>query len=517
MTPARWSLPAILAVVVGIGGVGIGGVAPAPAAELVAAKGTDVTSFDPGINPTPDAQQVITMIYDTLIQRDDSMQLKPGLAVSWQSLDPLTWQLKLRAGVKFHNGEPFDARSVKFTLERLSTPGDKAGGHVMFSSFGGIERVDAADPLTVTVRTKRPDPLLPARLAQTFGAQMIPAEYTTKVGYPGLAKNPVGTGPYKVVQWLKDDRTILESNRDYWGGAPAIDRVVWRIIPDDLARVSALQAGEVHVIVRVPPDQVGPIERRSGLRVDRVLGNVTNVFTVAGIKKGVGPLTDKRMRQAIAYAIDQKAIIDNLFRGLAAPLGQGAPSTDFGYNPAIKPYPYDPGKAKALLAELGYKGEEVLVRSASGYIVNDVAIVNAATEMLRKVGINARSEIVDIQTRLEMIKSGNLTGLILINPQGTNFDTDGVVWRLMGPGGILAVHWRGSDPDQEFYRLMEEARYTVDQKKRLQNYLRAAEIFADELPWIPVFQDVATFGLSAKVKNFKPRPDWLVLPQRLGL
>ncbi len=124
------------------------------AADLVAAKGTDVTSFDPGINPTPDAQQGITMIYDTLIHRDDNMQLKPGLAVSWQNLDPLTWQIKLRAGVKFHNGEPFDARSVKFTLERLSTPGDKAGGHVMFSSFGGIERVDAVDPLTVNIKAK---------------------------------------------------------------------------------------------------------------------------------------------------------------------------------------------------------------------------------------------------------------------------------------------------------------------------------------------------------------------------
>jgi len=489
----------------------------APAAELVAAKGTDVTSFDPGINPTPDAQQVITMIYDTLIQRDDNMQLKPGLAVSWRNVDSLTWQIKLRSGVKFHNGEPFDARSVKFTLERLRTPGDKAGGHVMVSSFGGIERVDVVDPSTVTIKTKRPDPVLPARLAQTFGAQMIPAEYTTKVGYPGLAKNPVGTGPYKLVQWLKDDRTILEANKDYWGGTPAIERVVWRIIPDDLARVSALQAGEVHVIVRVPPDQVPAIEKRGGLLVERVLGNVTNVFTVCGIKKDTGPLADKRMRQAIAYAIDQKSIIDNLFRGLAAPLGQGAPSTDFGFNPAIKPYPYDPAKAKALLAELGYKGEEVLVRSASGYIVNDVAIVNATTEMLRKVGINARAEIVDIQTRLEMIKNGNVTGLLLINPQGTNFDTDGVVWRLMGPGGILAVHWRGSDADQQFYRLMEEARSSVDQKKRQQNYYRAAEIFADELPWIPVFQDVATFGISAKVKNFNPRPDWLVLPQRLGL
>ena len=495
----------------------LGAAGTAPAAELVAAKGTDVTSFDPGINPTPDAQQVITMIYDTLIQRDDNMQLKPGLAVSWRNVDPLTWEIKLRSGVKFHNGEPFDARSVKFTLERLSTPGDKAGGHVMFSSFGGIERVDAVDPLTVTIKTKRPDPVLPARLAQTFGAQMIPAEYTAKAGYPGLAKNPVGTGPYKLVQWLKDDRTILEANKDYWGGAPAIQRVVWRVIPDDLARVSALQAGEVQVIVRVPPDQVPAIEKRGGLRVERVLGNVTNVFTVCGIKKDTGPLADKRMRQAIAYSIDQKSIIDNLFRGLAAPLGQGAPSTDFGFNPAIKPYPYDPAKAKALLGELGYKGEEVLVRSASGYIVNDVAVVNATTEMLRKTGINARAEIVDIQTRLEMIKNGNVTGLLLINPQGTNFDTDGVVWRLMGPGGILAVHWKGSDPDQEFYRLMEEARYSVDQKKRQQNYYRAAEIFADELPWIPVFQDVATFGVSAKVKNFKPRPDWLGLPQRLGL
>jgi len=115
------------------------------------------------------------------------------------------------------------------------------------------------------------------------------------------------------------------------------------------------------------------------------------------------------MRQAIAYAIDQKAIIDNLFRGLAAPLGQGAPSTDFGFNPDVKPYPYDPARAKALLGEVGYDGEEVLVRSASDYIVNDVAVVNAVTEMLRKVGINARAEIVDIQTRLEMIKSGTLT------------------------------------------------------------------------------------------------------------
>ncbi len=473
-------------------GAWLGAASAAPAAELVAAKGTDVTSFDPGINPTPDAQQVITMIYDTLIQRDDNMQLKPGLALSWRNVDPLTWQIKLRSGVKFHNGEPFDARSVKFTLERLSTPGDKAGGHVMFSSFGGIERVETPDPLTVNIRTRRPDPVLPARLAQTFGAQMIPAEYTAKVGYPGLAKNPVGTGPYKLGQWLKDERTILEANTDYWGG-------------------------EVQVIVRVPPDQVPSIEKRGGLRVERVLGNVTNVFTVCGIKKDTGPLADKRMRQAIAYAIDQKSLIDNLFRGLAAPLGQGAPSTDFGFNPAIKPYPHDPAKAKALLGEVGYKGEEVLVRSASGYIVNDVAIVNATTEMLRKVGINARAEIVDIQTRLEMIKNGNVTGLLLINPQGTNFDTDGVVWRLMGPGGILAVHWKGSDPDQEFARLMEEARYTVDRKKRQQNYYRAAEIFADELPWIPVFQDVATFGVSAKVKNFKPRPDWLVLPQRLGL
>ncbi|HEY1333388.1 MAG TPA: ABC transporter substrate-binding protein, partial [Myxococcaceae bacterium] len=140
--------------------VWLGAFGTVAATELVAAKGTDVTSFDPGINPTPDAQQVTTMIYDTLIQRDDNMQLKPGLAVSWRNVDPLTWQIKLRSGVKFHNGEPFDARSVKFTLERLSTPGDKAGGHVMFSSFGGIERVDAVDPLTVTIKTKRPDPVL---------------------------------------------------------------------------------------------------------------------------------------------------------------------------------------------------------------------------------------------------------------------------------------------------------------------------------------------------------------------
>lgn len=134
------------------------------------------------------------------------------------------------------------------------------------------------------------------------------------------------------------------------------------------------------------------------------------------------------------------------------------------------------------------------MRSASGYIVNDVAIVNAVTEMFGKVGINTRAEIVDIQTRLEMIKSGNRTGLVLVNPQGTNFDADGVVWRLIGSGGILAVHWQGSDPDHEFYRLMEEARYSLDPAKRLQKPSRAAEIFADELPWISVFKCLGGAG-----------------------
>jgi peptide/nickel transport system substrate-binding protein len=487
------------------------------AAELILAKGTDVSSFDPGINPTPDAQQVTAMVYDTLIGRDDKMQLKPALAVSWRALEPTVWQIKLRRGVKFHNGEPFDARSVKFTLERLSTPGDKAGGHVLYSSFSGIERVDAVDDLTVNIKTKRSDPILPARLAQTFGAQMIPAEYTKKAGFPGLAKTPIGTGPYKLVSWQKDDRAVFEANRDYWGGAPSIDKVVWRIIPDDLARVSALMAGEVHVIVRVPPDQVEPVGKRSGLAVQRSVANVMNAFIIGGIAKGQGPLSDKRVRQAVAYAIDQKSIIDNLFRGLAVPVGQGSASTDFGYNPDIKPYPYDPAKAKALLAQAGYKGEPIALRSASGYISNDVQIVAAAAEMLNKVGINAKAEVVDIQTRLEMIKSPNVQGLVLANPQGTNFDVDGVLWRLLGPGGILAIHWQGSDPDHEFYKLMEEARYSMDPKKRQANYYRAAEIFAEELPWIPLFQDLATYGVSTKVKGFVPRSDWLVLPQRLGL
>jgi ABC-type transport system substrate-binding protein len=115
-----------------------------------------------------------------------------------------------------------------------------------------------------------------------------------------------------------------------------------------------------------------------------------------------------------------------------------------------------------------------------------------------------------------MIKSPNVQGLVLANPQGTNFDVDGVLWRLLGPGGILAVHWQGSDPEHEFYKLMDEARYSMDPKKRQTNYYRAAEIFAEELPWIPLFQDLATYGVSTKVKGFVPRADWLVLPQRLG-
>jgi len=186
----------------------------------------------------------------------DIGKLVPELAVSWRSVDPLTWQFKLRQGVKFHNGEPFNAEAVKFTVDRLITK----GVHQVYGGFSTIERADVVDANTINIVTSKPDPILVKRFAG-YGGQMLPPQYLKQVDWKTFGTKPVGTGPYKFVEWVKDDRVVLEANPAYWRGAPKIKKVIWRPIPDNFARVAALTRGEARIITKVVPDQVPQIEK----------------------------------------------------------------------------------------------------------------------------------------------------------------------------------------------------------------------------------------------------------------
>jgi peptide/nickel transport system substrate-binding protein len=469
--------------------------------QLVIGQSVDAVTLDPQMSTQLQVMNLFWNIYDCLTVFDDQMELKPQLATSWRNVNPTTWQFKLRQGVKYHNGEPFDGESVKFHVERVSQPGKTS----VTAGFATIERVEVVDPHTVNVVTKKPDPLLPRRFA-AYGCQMIPPKYTQSVGFPQLALKPVGTGPYKFVEWVKDSHIVLEANKEYWGGAPAIQKVIWKPIPDNFARVAALQKGEVDLITNVPVDLVAQIQNG---RTARVEWTVTNLIMALCMGRGgpSEPIQDRRVRLAMNLAIDREAIIKKLMQGYGLAVGSGIPTTDFGYDPNVKPYPYDPERAKKLLAEAGYpNGFTTSFKFAPGYIIMDKPILEVAAGMLAKVGVNARVETIEMAVRTKMLVDRKIQGWLLADPASTLNDADGIVWRLLHPSGILGGYWEPALEGGEFYKLMEEARYTLDEKRRLELYHRAGQMMHDDPPWIYLMQEPAIYGVSNKW-SFKPRAE----------
>src|SRR2546422_1050285 len=218
-----------------------------------------------------------------------------------------------------------------------------------------MDPIQAVTPTTVRIVTKKPDPLLLVRLAQ-MGAQILPARLTTDEGVKELARRPVGTGAYRFVEWVKDERLVMEANRDWWGWEgrpPAIDRVVWKPIPDDFPRIVALEKGEADIITNVPPDRLKALAEGQSTKIVSTAATRTVTFWINATQP---PLSDTRVRQALHLALDVDGLVKSLYAGMGRPMSGGLADTDFGYNPALKPYPYDPATAKRLLAQAGRAG-----------------------------------------------------------------------------------------------------------------------------------------------------------------
>ena len=483
-------------------------------APLVISQPAEATTMDPGRST-----QVLTVnyffnLYDTLLRWDASLKLVPGLATAWKNVNETTWEFTLRPGVKFHDGAPLTTEDVKATLERNPVPGKTT----VQPGFATIDAVQIVNPTTIRVVTKKPDPLLPVRMAQ-MGAQILPARLTTDEGVKELARRPVGSGAYRFVEWVKDERLVMEANRDWWGWegrAPSVERVVWKPIPDDFPRLVALDKGEVDIITNVPPDRIRGIEEGRSTRVVTV---PATRITICAINATQPPLSDRRVRQALHYAMDVPSIIKNLYAGMGKPISGAVADTDVGFNAALKPYPYDPAKAKQLLAEAGYaSGIDVTLHAGYGTMVNDKALVEAIADMWSKVGIRAKVAMMEMGTRARMLNERTLppNGLLLGNPQSTLLDADGSLWRLLHPNGLNGKYWIGSQPGQRFHDLMEQARYSLDPKRRKELYTEATRIIHEEKPWLELFQETVVYGTSRRV-TFKPRPDYRLIVAEMTL
>jgi peptide/nickel transport system substrate-binding protein len=470
--------------------------------QVTISQPADATTMDPGRSTQVLTVNYFANLYDTLTRWDASLKLQPALATAWKSVNETTWEVTLRSGVKFHDGSPLTAEDVKAVYERNMVPGKT----VVQSGFATFEAVQAVNPTTIRIITKKPDPLVPVRMAQ-MGGYIYPARFVTDEGVKELARKPVGSGAYKFASWTKDDQLVMEANREWWGWggkAPAIDRVVWKPIPDDFARLSALQRGEVDVITNVPPDE---------MKIVRTLTVPATRTVTFWINTTQPPLRDKRVRQAMHYAMDVRSIVKNLYAGQGKPFSGGLADTDFGYNPELKAYPYDPAKAKQLLADAGQSGGfEVTLFAGSGTMVNDKQLLEVIADMWSQVGIRAKINMMEMAQRQKMNNERTVPpgGLMLINPQSTLLDADGSLWRLFHPNGFGGKYWVGTQPGQRFHDLMEGARYSLDGKKRKELYAEATRIIHDEKPWLELFQEVVIYGV-AKRMAFKPRPDYRLL------
>ncbi|MGH7319875.1 MAG: ABC transporter substrate-binding protein, partial [Candidatus Rokuibacteriota bacterium] len=462
--------------------------------ELVVAQGGDISKFDPHYSTSNNDIRVSFNIYDNLLSRHPDGKLHAGLATEWKLQAPTTWTFKLRQGVKWHNGDPFTSADAKWSLERTYDPNAKTLVRTVFTS---IDRIDAPDAGTLTIHTKKPDPLLPARLA-FYGGQIVPKKYVEQVGADSFNQKPVGTGPVRLASWTKDDKVVLEANPDYWGGKIDVERVVFRPIPEVAARIAALLKGEVDIMVQLPPDHGERVTANPGTRVVSAL--YAGIYVLA-VNSKRPPLDNPLVKQSLALAIDRDLILKELWRGRGivpnGPIAKG----DHHYDFALPPLAYDPKEARERLKKSGYRGEEIVIESTSGNMANDKPMAEAILAMWRDVGVNAKVEVIEFSVRAQKNREKTFKGLWWSDPTSTLADPDGMLWRLLGPGGTQD-YWR----HPRFDELGDAARHSVDEKFRGEAYRDMTKVFLEHLPWIPIIQPYEDYGIQ-KYVEFTPNPN----------
>ncbi|HWU37884.1 MAG TPA: ABC transporter substrate-binding protein, partial [Candidatus Acidoferrum sp.] len=378
--------------------------------EVVVAQGGDLSKMDPHLTTSGWDLTILMNLYDNLTSRHPDGKVYPGLATEWKLVNPTLWQFKLRQGVKFHNGDPFTAADVKFSIERAYDPTRKIS--LVRTNFQTIDHIETPDPLTVNFYTKKPDLLLPARFSFS-GGQIMSKKYVEAVGDETFNLKPVATGPIEFKQWIKDDRVVMDANRDYFLGKIDVDRAIFRPIPEMAARISALLAGEVDLITKLPPDHADRVAKHPNTKVEGAL--YAGLYVLQANSKRP-PLDNPKVKQALSLAIDRESIVKDLFRGQGIVPSQPIAKGDNHFDENLPPLKYDPNLAKQRLKEAGYKGEEVVIESGQGLIVYDKEMGETVVSMWRGIGVNAKLEILETTVRAQKLREKTFKGFFWADP-----------------------------------------------------------------------------------------------------
>ena len=431
-------------------------------------------------------------------------RMKPLLMTEWKvSEDKHTWQFKLREGVKFHNGEDFDAEAAAFSVDYVMTSelSSITARSLLRALYDGVEVVDK---YTLNVKTKQPFVMTPLVFVQLW---TVPPRYYQDVGPEGFAEKPVGIGQYRFVEWRKGQHIILEKNPDYWGEQATIDELIFKPFPEDATRVAALQAGELDMAYNVPPDDAQRLTD-AGFEISWIpLGQAMNLTMKTGSNPKhpyVGPINDKRVRQAMNYAVDNDSLVKDIMGGYARPLdGQIVGPSCFGYNPDLKRYPYDPDKAKALLAEAGYPdGFTMDFDTSQGRYSKQKEVSEWMVGEYAKVGINLNMHLYEWSAFRDKVYTDQSAPVFYTGRNWYPIMDDEQCIKMYACAERRA---QMCEPELEEMLAAERAAFDREERKKILHKMHAW--LRDHAPVVYLFEAPDIFGHTKRVKNFTPTPD----------
>ncbi|HET9404100.1 MAG TPA: ABC transporter substrate-binding protein [Burkholderiales bacterium] len=470
------------------------------AADLSIALGGDVTSIDPHFHNLTPNNNVGAHVFDSLVMKDASGRIKPGLAESWRAVDDLTWEFQLRKGVKFHDGTDFTAADVAFSLDRVPNVPNSPSPFTTYTKQ--VTEKIVVDPYTLRLKSAAPYPQMPNDMSTVLIVSAKAAAGATTDDF-NSGKATIGTGPFKFVRWQKGDRIELARNDAYWGRKSPWDKVTFRIITSDPTRVASLLAGEVRAIENVPTNDLARLGankdlslfrtvsvRLMYLHMDTARDKSPFAMDKAGRPLDKNPLRDLRVRRAMSKAINRQALVERVMEGAAVATGQLMPEKFFGHTPALRTEPYDPEGARKLLAEAGYPdGFGLTLHAPNNRYVNDEQIAQAIAQMLSRIGIQTR---VDAMPSSVYFSRGSKLefSLMLVGWGAETMEASSPLKALLATfskeKGMGAAN-RGRYSNTRLDAALGQALATVDDARREKLLQQATEIGVGDLGIIPLY------------------------------
>jgi peptide/nickel transport system substrate-binding protein len=484
-----------------------------PGGVLVAGWDSDPGALDNNLDRGAVTRTLLHMVYDRIVERDISVKADfppfgPGLATAWEvSPDAKVYTFKLRQGVKFHDGTPVDAEAIKFNIERNWNPNHpfyhKAGAGANALGYKDLDKVEVVDASTVRVTHKAPFADFLNVLA--FGTYSIGSPtQIQKVGNDEFGNQPVGSGPFKYVERERGVKVVFERNPEYWGGAPALERFIIRPLPEAVARLTALETGEVDWTNNVHPDSIEKVRANPNLVIE--LAQLPNTWGYIPNHRAE-PTKDVKVRQALNWAVNREALAKDIMKGLAVPsTSPFAPTGTAGHNPNIKGYSFDPAKAKALLAEAGFgSGLDLRFQIPQGAVGSPFAVqMNEYLQQnFKDVGINVKIEALEAQVMQQNLSNGMPND---VHAYSVGFSVDEMVnlqrhYRsdLVPPNGNTNPGWiENADLDA----MLKKALETSNEEERKKIYFEVQQRAVDMAAWVWVVHQKGARAWSTKVQNF---------------